>query len=48
MTDHRVIISYSVDDGVRLVCSCGWTEDLGFDPTVEKAELAALGHRRVT
>lgn len=47
MSVHKIVAVYTVDDdGIHLLCSCGWARCLGHTPTVEEIAEAAEAHRR--
>ena len=42
---HRLRLEYfNSDDGIYLVCSCKWQENLGFGPSSQRVDLAREKH----
>lgn len=49
MSEHVVILGYfNHDDGVWVLCSCGFEQNLGFAGTPEEAWAVEQRHRRET
>lgn len=46
MAEHNITLAYSTDDdGIYVVCSCGWSERIGFNATPDYALSVANQHR---
>lgn len=42
---HVITVTYTIDDdGIHLICKCGWTKCLGYEPTVEAVTAARDEH----
>lgn len=42
---HQLRVSYTTDDdGIHVICSCGWEKILGHDPAVEDVVAAKRDH----
>lgn len=49
ISDHKVRLTYfNSDDGVYIECSCGYSENLGFDATPMQAGDAEFRHIRAS
>ncbi len=47
--DDSIVLTYSnLDDGVWLECACGWTTNLGFRATPQKAMEEVAAHKATT
>ena len=42
---HQLRVAYTTDDdGIHIICSCGWEKNLGFDPTPDDVIAAEHDH----